>query len=272
MKSLSTALRVFTAFASGKSDWGVGELAEHCGITKGQVSKILAVYRQHGLLKQDPASRRYSVDLRSYVIGAQFLIRDTLARHALPVMRHLTQTSGHSVRLCVRDGDKLIYLLVTVGPHLLESGWRAGSALPWHTTSGGRIMLAYMDEGERETILDAAERDPALPLSRGDRARLERLIAQARADGYAIVRNQATLGLGAISVPVLGADQRVIASLAIAFPDDLIASEDELALIEPLHEAARALSLRNGAQVYSIRAPAATKPTRGKRRVVAPAR
>jgi DNA-binding IclR family transcriptional regulator len=154
MKSLSTALRVFTAFGSGQADWGVGELADHCGITKGQASKILAVYRQFGLLKQNPASRRYSVDLQSFVIGSQYLMRDPLAHHALPIMRQLTQASGHSVRLSVRHDDQLIYLLVTVGPHLLESGWRAGSAIPWHTTSAGRIMLAYMSQTERNHILD----------------------------------------------------------------------------------------------------------------------
>lgn len=255
MKSLSTALRVFSAFASGQADWGVGELAEHCGITKGQASKILAVYREFGLLKQDAASRRYSVDLRSFVIGSQFLVRDPLVRHALPIMRQLTETTGHSVRLSVRDQDQLIYLLVTVGPHLLESGWRAGSALPWHTTSAGRVMLAYMDVAERNRILDTIEAQHPQALDPARRAELEALLEQARADGYAVAFNQATPGLAAISAPVLDARQAVVGALAIAFPDDLFEPGAELSLVPSLHDAARALSLRNGAQIYSIRTP-----------------
>jgi DNA-binding IclR family transcriptional regulator len=257
VKSLNTALRVFTAFGSSQVDWGVGELADRCGITKGQASKILAVYRQFGLLKQDPVSKRYSVDLQSFVIGSQYLKRDTLVRHALPIMRQLTQTTGHSVRLSVRHDDQLIYLLVTVGPHLLESGWRAGSAIPWHTTSAGRIMLAYMSEAERSHILEKLTADGLAP---ADLKELEGLVGKARTEGYAVARNQATRGLGAISAPVLDRDQHVVGALAIAFPDDLLGLEDVLALVEPLHVAARTLSLRHGAEVYSIKTPIARDP------------
>jgi DNA-binding IclR family transcriptional regulator len=252
VKSLNTALRIYAAFGSGQADWGVGELAESCGITKGQASKILAVFRQFGLLKQDAASKRYSVDLQSFVIGSQYLIRDALVRQALPIMRQLTQSSGHSVRLSVRHDDQLIYLLVTVGPHLLESGWRAGSAIPWHTTSAGRVMLAYMNEAERNHILDKLTSEG---LTQAERRELEKALERARSEGFAIARNQATRGLGAVSVPVLDAGLRVVGALAIAFPDDLLRPEEVLELVEPLHAAARALSLRNGAQVYSIKTP-----------------
>jgi DNA-binding IclR family transcriptional regulator len=187
-------------------------------------------------------------------------MRDALVRQALPIMRQLTQSTGHSVRLSIRHGDQLIYLLVTVGPHLLESGWRAGSAIPWHTTSAGRVMLAYMSETERNHILDKLMSEGLTETERGE---LEKALEKARVDGFAIARNRATRGLGAVSAPVLGGELRVVGALAIAFPDDLLQAEEVLELVEPLHAAARALSLRNGAQVYSIKTPVPRPVSRG---------
>ncbi len=260
MKSLANALRLYGLFTDQRKDWSVGELAAHTGMPKSQCSKILAEFRDAHFLRQDPVSRRYSVGIRSFVIGSQYLIQDGFTRQAMPLMAELTERSGHSARLVVRDGDLLVYLLVTNSPDLVESGWRAGAVLPWHATSAGRIMLAYMASEERDRLLATARLEAVNPRTVTDRAAIDRAIDHARLTGFATARGEATPGLGAISVPVLGPDLRVIAALGLAFPEHAVGPSEEQPLVTLLHEAAKRLSQRAGAAVYAIPPRAPTEP------------
>jgi DNA-binding IclR family transcriptional regulator len=265
MKSLANALRLYGLFTDQRKDWSVGELAAHTGMPKSQCSKILAEFRDAHFLRQDPVTRRYSVGIRSFVIGSQYLIQDNFTRQAMPLMAELTDRSGHSARLVVRDGDLLVYLLVTNSPDLVESGWRAGAVLPWHATSAGRIMLAYMAPDERDRLLATSRLEAVNPRTTTDRAAIDQAIDRARLAGFATARGEATPGLGAISVPVLGPDLRVIAALGLAFPEHAVGPSEEQPLVTLLHEAAKRLSQRAGAAAYSIppRTPAASQAPAG---------
>ena len=101
-----------------------------------------------------------------------------------------------------------------------------------------------------------------------DRAKLEKLVAAARRDGYSIQRNETSLGLGVVSVPLFKTGQQIVGALGLAFPSHHVGSEDEPALIDALHDAARAISQRLGCQVYPFgagvpRIPASEGPLPG---------
>ena len=209
MKSLRTALSLYALFSGNQRDWGVGELAEATELTKSRVSKVLAAFRDAGLLRQDPVTRRYQVDRRAFVIGSRFLVHDPLSREALPIMRELGSATGHSARLSIRDGDDLIYLLTLEGPHFVDTGWRAGAILPWHATTAGRVLLAYMSDVEREALLGAGPLEKLTERTVTDRRELARILASVRRDGFSSARGESTAGLGAIAAPVLGPDQKV---------------------------------------------------------------
>jgi DNA-binding IclR family transcriptional regulator len=253
MKSLGTALKVLAEFSGSKPSWGVGELADKCGLPKSQVSKILSSFREHGFLVKDQATRRYSVGLRAFMLGSRFVTHHDLSREALPIMRGLVDASGHSVRLSVVDGGEVIYLLAIEGPLLLHTGWRAGTVLPWHATSAGRILLAFASPEERDAILERTGLPAITPYTITDRSKLDRQLAAARQLGYATARGESTPGLGAISVPILGQGQAIIGALTLAFPEHVVAADEEPALVTMLHDSARMLSLRSGSPVYSFR-------------------
>jgi DNA-binding IclR family transcriptional regulator len=268
MKSLGTALRVLAQFTGTQPSWGVSELAERCGLPKGQVSKILSTFREHGFLVKDSATRRYSVGLRVFALGSRFVNHHALTRDALPIMRALANKSGHSVRLSVVDRSEVIYLLAIEGPLLLDTGWRAGTVLPWHATSAGRVLLAFSSEAEQNVILERTGLPAITPYTVTDRSKLDAILRRIRLQGYGTARGESTLGLGAISVPVLGTGQKIIGTLSLAFPEHVVPEADEPKFVEMLHDSARMLSMRSGSPVYSFRVgepprPAlASEPTR----------
>jgi DNA-binding IclR family transcriptional regulator len=250
MKSLRTALRVLREFGGDQRDFGVAELAERCGISKGQISKILAAFGESGLLIQDPQSRRYAVGARMFALGSRFVTHDRLCREAMPTMRELVARTGHSARLSVLDGDDVLYLLGIEGPLFIDTGWRAGTWLPVHSTAAGRILLAFMEPSRADRVLARAQLRPVTARTLTDRAQIRKLVASGRSRGYLTQRGETTEGLGVIAVPVFGQGTLAVAALSLAFPAHLVSSDDEADLADILHASARVLSQRVGGTVY----------------------
>ena len=259
MKSLRTGLRVLLEFERNQRDFGVTELAQRCGLSKSQVSKILSALVDSGLIVQDPATRTYAVGLRCYVLGSRFTTHDSLCQAATPVMRELLNRIGHSVRLSVPDGDKTLYLIGLEGPMFMDTGWRAGSRVAFGASSVGRVLMAYMAAQESSKLLDLPV--PVLtPHTVHDRSELERIVAQVRQQGYCVQRNETSLGLGVLSVPLFKSGHRVIGALGLAFPSHHVGPRDEAPLVNALHESARSISQRMGCDVYPFGAACPRNP------------
>jgi DNA-binding IclR family transcriptional regulator len=254
MKSLRSALRLLTEFMGEQRDYGVGELAEACQLSKSQVSKVLDAFAEFGLLSQDPESRRYSVGVRSHVLGSRFVTYDPLCRAAMPLMRQLVEVTEQSARLSVFDNDHALYLLGMEGALLSETGWHVGTWLPPHATTAGRVLLAFMPPEISKRLL-------ARPLKKlserglSDRKVIEASLAITRETGYSSQRDEIVSGLGTISVPVFGSNAAVIGALGIAFPGHMISAQEDASYVETLHDAARTLSHRMGCAAYPFGNP-----------------
>ena len=252
MKSLRTGLRVLLEFERAQRDLGVTDLAQLCGLSKSQVSKILSALVDSGLVVQDPTSRTYHIGQRCYLLGSRFTTHDSLCQAATPAMRELLNLTGHSVRLSVPHGEHSLYLIGLEGPHFMNTGWHSGNCVPMGASSAGRMMMAFMDACERDRLLSLPI--PALTSDTVcDRKKVEAVVLAARETGYVIQRNETSIGLGVISVPLFKADQKIVGALGAAFPSHYLQPEDEAALIQALHHAARSISQRLGCAVFPVR-------------------
>ncbi|MDR5760707.1 IclR family transcriptional regulator [Caballeronia sp. LZ035] len=249
MKSLRSALRVLMEFTSGSASYTVTELAAQTGLSKSHISKIAAALADARLIRQDPSSQAYSVAVRSFILGSQFFNQDELCSQALPLLRDLTERTGHSTRLSALDGDRAAYLIGINGPLFTDSPWKIGTYMPIHSTSAGRILLAFMDEQDVLAIIQQPLRK-VTPETVVDPSALVKLLHTVRDKGFSVSRDENTLGLAAISVPVFDEHRVVIGALSIAFPSHTVAKKEEAELLVPLQRTARTLSQRMGCPVY----------------------
>ncbi len=250
MKSLDSAMRVLMTFMADQKSLGVMELAEQVNLPKSQVSKILATLRNHGLVVQDANTRRYAVGMRAFALGARFVNFDPLTREALPVMHGIVRDSGHSARLSVRDGDEILYLIGVEGPQFFDTGFRAGRWLPWHGSSAGHILMGYVPDGDLDRMLGSRQLDPVTPFTTVDPVALRKTIHASHARGYDVQRNETTVGIATIAVPIIGSDGDAIGALSLVFPEQHLRAEDEHTHAAHLHQGARTISVRMGSMSY----------------------
>ncbi len=250
MKALSTALRLLREFQTANTPLGVGDLSERLGLHKSQVSKVLNVFREHQLLEQDSLTRKYSVGLGAFTLGARYVNSHPLASEALPVMRKLVDGCRHSATLTIIYGDDVIHLMAVEGPLFVDGRWRVGRLLPYHATSSGKVLLAYESPERLEAILERKGLPRITPRTICDRQKFRAVLRKVRETGVAISRGESVPGLGALAVPVFGRQGAVVAALGLVFPDHLVGSGHEGPFVDLLHAAARRLSARTGAEVY----------------------
>lgn len=252
MKSLDKALSVLMAFTEDQKDFGVVELTERLNMSRSQVSKILATLRERQFLVQDPATRRYGVGVQTFVLGAKYLSFDRLCHETIPQLYMLVRDSGHSARLSVISNDCAIFLVAVEGPHLQDTGWRAGTWLPWHASSAARVILAYLDPDRAQRIIDRITFTALTPQTTPDRETLMQKLRTARERTYDVQHSEITTGLGTVSVPVFGNHNLPVGAISFAFPDSTVSEAEAQELVAKLHKSARLVSLRMGNVVYGI--------------------
>jgi DNA-binding IclR family transcriptional regulator len=160
----------------------------------------------------------------------------------------------------VRDGDEVLYLFGIEGPAFVDTGWRAGTYLPFHSTTAGRVILAFMEPGHAAEIIARIDMKALTPQTVVDRAALRRILAQAREQGFSTQRGETTPDLGTVAVPIFADHQKVVGALGFAFPVRHVQPRQERPMAEMLHRAARVLSQRMGCQVYPFGAMPRAEP------------
>jgi DNA-binding IclR family transcriptional regulator len=250
MKSLKTNLRILGAFCGQRSTWSVTELAAALGLEKPLVSKNLACFREAGFLKQDPVTNAYSPAIRSFLLGAQFLHSNDVVGEASAELRRLTEITGQTSTVCILDGCDVVHLAAVEGPHFLDVGWRVGTWLPFHATAAGKILFAFADP----KLLDEAIAKHGMPrfteTTICTAAKFKKQLVQVASSGWVETNQETKAGLAAQGVPIFGADQQVVAALGLVFPLHAVKEAARTEQIELLHNSARKISVRLGAQVY----------------------
>lgn len=250
VKSLSSALRVLNEFAKVQEPIGVVELADRLGMQKSTVSKVLKTFRNWGILTQDAASKKYSVGLNAFALGNNYVNANQLSRDALPIMRKLVDETGHSTVVSVLWEYEVIHVLAVEGRLFIDGRWRVGRWMPFHTTSAGKVLLAFGQSERFESLLKARGLPAITPNTITDVSKFRATLKKVKKTGYAVSRSETLLGSSAIAVPLFNDGPHAIATLGLICPVHLLTEAEEVRLVPTLQRAARELSQRLGANSY----------------------
>lgn len=187
----------------------VSAVAAHLGVGVSTAHRIMAMLVFHGFAIQDE-QRRY---LPGPALGAPVLMAkdvDLVRGLATPILEDLAAKTGETVNLTLRVGPHARVLLVAGTNGRVEMD-RSGAVLPAHATAAGRVALAGVSAEHLEHLFrgPVAERAGS-SLSDSDFDFLARELNRTRARGYAISRDEAVEGIGAVAFPVSGATTRTI--------------------------------------------------------------
>lgn len=214
VRSVQLALDVLEQVAAASGEIGVSELALKLSTTKGSVFRHLKTLVERGYLSQNPATSRYRLGIRAYVLGQAAASGIDLLSASADAMRDLREELGLSVVLSVLEGGRLTVVTTSLGKASLEIGVRPGTELSMHCNAQGKLALAHSDKLLAQLVHGA-------PLQRFTEhtvvevAELQRQVHEARARGYALAIEEETLGICALAAPIFGATHELTGTLAL---------------------------------------------------------
>lgn len=217
-ETVTKTMRVLALFSSDRPEWGVSEVARELGLPKSTVSELISSLAHERLLSRTSRGR-YRLGWRLFELG-QVLVETTEFRtRARQVLEEVVREYGETVHLAVLDGVRAVYLdKIQPRPAVRISVSWAGARLPAYSTGVGKALLAHADWDGVAENLQHQGMPGFTPNTITDLEALRRELAGVAREGYALDREEMTLGLRCAAAPVYGADGGVEASVSISVP------------------------------------------------------
>src|SRR3954453_6344580 len=218
IQSVQRAAAVLKAFDRAAPELGVTELGRKVHLHKSTVSRLLATLELEGLVERVPGTEKYRLGFEFVRMAGQVTHFNDVRAAARPVLDALVEASGETINLAVLDGDEVINVEQTSGPHMVGMANWVGRRTPLHCVANGKVLLAFRPDAEIERLV-------AQPLARFtdrtivDPEQLRAELARVRASGYAVALGEIEQGLNAVAAPIrtgaLGAGGDVVAAVSI---------------------------------------------------------
>jgi DNA-binding IclR family transcriptional regulator len=211
-----------------------------------------------GRLVDRPEAGTYRLGMRLLELGNLVKARLDVREAAVAPMRELHRITQQPVNLSVRQGDEILYIERAFSERSGMQVVRAiGGRAPLHLTSVGKLFLANDDT---QRVRAYATRTGLAGHTRNsitDLARLERELAQVRAQGVARDDEELELGVRCMAAGVHDDQGRLVAGLSISAPAERL----EEGWLDRLKSTAEEIS-----HALGHRRPAAAPPLAGARR------
>lgn len=244
IRSVTLAFQVLELLAE-HGPMGVTEAARALDITKVRVFRHMRTLAEAGYVEQDPATEKYQVTGRLFLIGQWVAENVGFLAAARRVMRPLRDKLGHTVTISQLDKDEVLVLDMVRGTSPFEIGTKPGSRFPLASSAQGKLALAFGDPALRKAILSRVGPGP-------EAERLETEIAKAADRGWAVAPGEILPGINALAAPIFDATGQLAGTLALVDSVQFIGPEPEAeqvrAILAAAAEASRALGYAEAAQ------------------------
>lgn len=225
IEAVDRALRLILLF--GEVDHvSVSEAGRYLGVSRSTAYRMLDVLKHRDFVRQDPRTKVYYGGSALLQAGLAAARRSDLRADLRPLLEAVVAEVDETAHVVVLQGADAFFLDGQESSRVVRAVSRAGSALPAHCTSGGKVLLARLSEQQLQRLLPSQL--PRLTRrSKVSRKSVERELASVRRQGYALNEEESEADLRAVAVLVPGTPSRggIEAALTVSGPAERMPSE-----------------------------------------------
>jgi len=248
MTSLARGLHVIRAFSGVDRRLTIADVSRATGLTRAVVRRCLYTLRELGYAAND--GRTYSLQPRVLNLGYAYLSTAPIPIAAQPVLEQLSEQLGEATSVAVLDDGAVVYVARAATRRIMAVTLGVGSRLPAYCTALGRALLAAMPPEQAAKELSRFECVAHTRFTVTSRQHLEEILAEARADGFAVNDQELEIGLRAIAVPVRNVVGTTVAAMNVSAQASRVTRRELLENALPL---LRAAAERLGSQLAPSR-------------------
>jgi Transcriptional regulator len=218
-RSLTRVLGIFGVLSEIPEGGSLTDLSVALKSPKSSLLNLLRPLVADGYLVHDAGVYRLGPAI--YRLSARVLESWDFPRLIRPFMQELVERTGESVLLSVLNAEAEVttYVEILPSPHPVRYHIPVGTTRPLYASSAGRVLLAYTEDGWRESYLNSVvfKARTAVPMSK---FWLRRELNQIQMEGVSAAIDVYAVGLAAVAAPVFDAGGACVAALTLAGPSD----------------------------------------------------
>lgn len=224
-QALARAFQLIKLFDDHTPVWSLAGLTAASGLKRSTVFRLLAALEAEGLVRKTAVSE-YTLGSELIVWGGRAVRANNLRTVAQPFLEQLVLTTTESVTidvLWIDDEKRPLSIVIEekLGRHVMGMAQYIGGRFPAHTTSTGKVLLAWQSDAVLQT-LNLTTLDAQTEFTRTDPQAFQQELATVRAKGFAITKDELEIGLTAVSAPIFNHHGEVQAALCIGAPSSRI--------------------------------------------------
>lgn len=178
-------------------------------------------------------------------LGVKALDSIDVRGYARPILQHLTSDTGESTHLARLNGTQSILVEVCDSPHPIRIAARPGTQVDLHSSSTGKIFLAYCIENPDFFCrqLPLTQHTPNTHIT------VEQVLAdieQTRINGYAIDDEEYTPGVRCIAAPVINAFGQTVDAIGLTASSATLTTAKIPVIAQRIKQASAEISLKLG--------------------------
>jgi len=248
--AVERALTILEVVAGRREGLTNSELSRRLEIPKSSASYILRALERRGYLRRDAESGRYQLGLKILSLGRDVQATLDIADIAQPFMCALVERVHLTSHLALLDQGEAVYVEKVDAPGFFKVNTWVGRRMFVHSTSVGKVLLAWRPKEEVEEILRAQGLKKRTPKTITGITRLMAELETVRRNGYAVDDEENSLGARCVAAPIYDPAGNVIAALGVSGTLTQMEEAQLVRIVEAVKEATRRISrqlVRTGA-------------------------
>jgi DNA-binding IclR family transcriptional regulator len=245
IQSIQRAAAILRSFTEAEPELGVVELGKRLDLHKSTVSRILTTLQEEGLVSQNSETGKYRLGVGLVSLAGVALGRLNVRGVSQPHLNGLVELSQETVNVVVRDGRECVNVERVASPKQIRYvGW-IGRRMPLHCTAAGKVLLAFMEQPERDALLHGPL-TKYTPKTITKKSEMENDLSRVCQQGYAVVHEEFEDEFSAIAAPVFNHTRKVAGAISISGPTYRMGPGQIDNFIQPLLETANTASAEMG--------------------------
>jgi DNA-binding IclR family transcriptional regulator len=192
---------------------GFATIRSRLGLPNSSCHHLISTLCQVGALQLQP-DRGYVLGLRLFELGAIAASQRKIEQSAMPALKRLATEVELTCHLGVMEGTEAVYLMKVEGRSEIRVNTWIGKRLSLHSSSLGKVLLAWLPENEIEEKLRYATWEAKTPSTVTDPAKFRDLLKSVRARGWAFDDEEDVTSIRCVAAPVFDLKGRIIAAIS----------------------------------------------------------
>lgn len=215
---------------------GVSELARRAGLSKSTAHRLLATLVINGAVQRAEGVYRLGSLFDELTAKALSPRHELVSEVLTPFLAALFERTRSTVHLAYLEGTQVVYANKLFSVRGISAPSRIGGRVPAYCTGVGKAMLAYDEDMIERAIAEGLPQWTKHTITDPDDFR--NVLAQAREEGLAFDREENTVGLSCVAIPIFAREKAPVAAISISGPTDSFRPEDHIPALRKISAAA----------------------------------